>query len=723
MQSDNGIIDNPISYLASLNRHAYNLVAIHPTTNEIKGLTATIDNINPFISAHINDYNLYYTVNEPSINAPNNKLKKEHITKLHGVWLDADPVKGADFQGERGRLLKFADLLKNQPTPPTYIIDSGAGVQAFWYLTEPLDATNDNINTLESLGRGISIKYDTDAVQNIDRIMRLPFTNNIPDERKQKIGRTRATARILHQSNKTYQLNDLLTLAELIDSPEYDDLNSYDFDYNALSDNLSEDLIERWKKVRQDEKIKGILNANLPSRSEYDMALISRLKDLEWPLQDIAQIAYVFPKGKNKDLTKREIIRTYSRAKGSLGFLALDQATIEAIMQQKNPTVVIIEKPTRKYKPAGSLSWKKTTTPLLKNFIDQGTVVAIYGQSNVGKSFIATDIAAHIAMGRDWAGYKLKQRSSVLYVAAEASATYGKRVDAVKIRMGIPMTADMRVFPYGVYDDHLNIMDKLTTKDGRVICPGVEQLVAEAGFIAEDSGFPCRLIVIDTLSAVFGGGNENSPDDMGLLVDHALQLSKRTGATVIIVHHSGKDQAAGLRGHTKLIGALDTSLEVRITNIGAKEKRELIAKKQRDNDKGVAVEFNLNIVKLGQDDDGDDVTSCNIVLENDALFTPIIPDKLGKLTLTQRAMYNAVYCANLGQNNSQGMVFAWYKHFLDNPTNDMEVVQKSVQMVSGLTPLKGVHFGSKKSTLYNQCPLLQKEGLIDKNEQDQWVIL
>lgn len=721
MVSDHDNITNSIAYLNSLNKECHNLVAIHPLSNDIKGITTSSSHtLSSFISAHVADYNIYYSVNEPSLNAPNNKLKKEHIAYLHGVWLDADPIKGADLKLERERLLRFADTLKNQPTPPSFIIDSGSGVQAFWYLKDRIPANSTNVNQFESLGRGLSFMHNTDAVQNVDRIMRLPFTYNIPNEHKQKAGRIRTTATILHDSNRRYALDELLTLAELIDAPEYVDIETYDFNFSDLKDTPSKQLAEKWNLLRKsDEKIKGILSAHFPSRSEYDMALISRLKDLEWDLQDIAQIAYVSPKGKNKDLTKREIIRAYSRAKGTVNIMALDQSTVDAISQQKNPLIHEVIKPKRKYVAAGLLTWRSNTTPLLKGLIDQATLVSIYGQSNVGKSFVATDISAHIAMGRDWAGYKCKAKASVLYVAAEAAATYGMRADAVKLRMGIPFDADITQFPFGVYQDNISLFqtDKTTG-----ICPGLEQLVAEANFLAEDSGLPCKLIVIDTLASVFGGGNENSFDDMGLLIDNLLKLIRRTGATVLIVHHSGKDQTKGERGHSSLIAALDTSLEVKLTNIGAKDRRELIARKQRSNDSNVKVEFNLNVVKLGEDDDGDPVTSCNIILPTDTAFMSIIPDKMVGLTPGQVVAYKTIAISQYTLNYDKPQMYGWYNFIYENPEYTIEMLQNKAKQGSSPPVRQASDLLVSNDTVSKQWRTLGELGLIFKNKLNQYVI-
>jgi hypothetical protein len=70
------------------------------------------------------------------------------------------------------------------------------------------------------------------------------------------------------------------------------------------------------------------------------------------------------------------------------------------------------------------------------------------------------------------------------------------------------------------------------------------------------------MIVVDTLSVTFGGGNENAPEDMGAYVRNILRFRDVTGAAVCVVHHCGKDASRGMRGHSALLGALDAELAV-----------------------------------------------------------------------------------------------------------------------------------------------------------------
>jgi len=181
-----------------------NLVAIDPVTADVAGITRPVKSgdLVKFIDKYNTKRNLYFMVNEPEPNAPDTKLKKEHVGKIHGVWLDADPSKHKPFTDERTRLSSFMHALSRDDNPPTYIIDSGGGFQAFWLLNNPVIASEENINLYESLSRGLSEKYDTDKVHNIDRIMRVPFTLNIPPQKKRELGRVETPSKVFYAASK-----------------------------------------------------------------------------------------------------------------------------------------------------------------------------------------------------------------------------------------------------------------------------------------------------------------------------------------------------------------------------------------------------------------------------------------------------------------------------------------------------------------------------------------
>jgi hypothetical protein len=94
---------------------------------------------------------------------------------------------------------------------------------------------------------------------------------------------------------------------------------------------------------------------------------------------------------------------------------------------------------------------------------------------------------------------------------------------------------------------------------------------------------------------------------MGAAMKSADLLRGRTGAHVLLVHHTGKDAANGARGHSSLRAALDTEIEV----TGTDGVRTAKVTKQRDLPTGAIFAFTLKPVVLGGNPTtGKDVTSC-----------------------------------------------------------------------------------------------------------------
>jgi hypothetical protein len=236
----------------------------------------------------------------------------------------------------------------------------------------------------------------------------------------------------------------------------------------------------------------------------------------------------------------------------------------------------------------------RAARPLVKGLLDCGALSCVYGDSNVGKTFVAMDIAYHIARGWRWAGLKVAQ-ANVLYVAAEGGGGVAKRVRALMDLHGDPGAA-FDVLPQGV-----DLLDPDAD---------VGPLIAALTRGTAGGGKEYGLVVLDTLARVMAGGDENAAQDMGALIRNVDRVRRATGAHVMLIHHTGKKVENGARGSSALRAALDTELLV--------ADRMVTATKQRDLDGTWACGFDLEVRALGVDADGDIVSSCvvRIICEN-----------------------------------------------------------------------------------------------------------
>ena len=94
-----------------------------------------------------------------------------------------------------------------------------------------------------------------------------------------------------------------------------------------------------------------------------------------------------------------------------------------------------------------------------------------------------------------------------------------------------------------------------------------------------NAGLKPRLIVVDTVARCFGAGDENQTRDMNAFVKGCDDLREYLGASVLAVHHTGKNAGRGARGSVALKGAAD--VEFLVTR-GGKGLIKLQNTKQKD---------------------------------------------------------------------------------------------------------------------------------------------
>lgn len=248
--------------------------------------------------------------------------------------------------------------------------------------------------------------------------------------------------------------------------------------------------------------------------------------------------------------------------------------------------------------PSAELEWFDDIEPVIsapyivKNVLDLGAMSVVYGPSNSGKTFFALDIAYHVAIDHRWRTQRVAG-GGVLYLAAEGGNGIANRI------VGLRKTSGVVDVPFALRRAGLDLLHPDAD---------TERVITLARDVSERA--PLKLIVIDTLSRVMAGGDENGPVDMTAFIKNVDRIRHATGAHIMIVHHTGKDVAKGARGHSSLRAATDTEIEV-ITD--ETEMRLAKVTKQRDLQGGEEFAFKLDAVALGVDQDGDAVTTCIVV--------------------------------------------------------------------------------------------------------------
>jgi DNA transposition AAA+ family ATPase len=192
----------------------------------------------------------------------------------------------------------------------------------------------------------------------------------------------------------------------------------------------------------------------------------------------------------------------------------------------------------RLYKPA-ELDDLPEPNWLIEGILPANALGVLYGASGVGKTFVALSMALSIAAAHSWCGKPTKS-GSVLYVAAEGVSGMRLRVQAYQRRHGI--FAEQIRYLGDVFD--LRRMAE------------IEELISTL----KRANFRPDLIVLDTLARLIPGADENSSKDMGEAIRAMDGLRRAFDATVLLIHHTGKNGELE-RGSGALRGAADVMIK------------------------------------------------------------------------------------------------------------------------------------------------------------------
>lgn len=178
---------------------------------------------------------------------------------------------------------------------------------------------------------------------------------------------------------------------------------------------------------------------------------------------------------------------------------------------------------------------------LIKGMLDLDSLAMIYGPRGSYKSFVTLDWALSVACGTRWQEREVVQ-SKVVYVAAEGVSGLGVRFDAW-----------LNEHPFQNPGERLFILPQTVS----LLAPATIGELAEACVEVE-----AKFVIIDTLARCLVGGDENSNKDAGLAVEQLDVIRRKTGACVLLVHHSGKNKDNGARGASAFEAAVETVFEV-----------------------------------------------------------------------------------------------------------------------------------------------------------------
>ncbi len=177
--------------------------------------------------------------------------------------------------------------------------------------------------------------------------------------------------------------------------------------------------------------------------------------------------------------------------------------------------------------------------------LDRG-LFAIYAPPKGGKSYAAVELALACLTGREWLGQravKYDAERPVVYVALEGQDEIVARIKAWEEFHSV------------------SVSDKLLIADGTFLANDFGQVKE---FIDDLRDMRPGLVVFDTFARASTGANENSTEDMNMIVAGLESVAACFECPVCAVHHTGLSDEDRMRGSSVLLGAVVSALRVKL---------------------------------------------------------------------------------------------------------------------------------------------------------------
>ena len=243
---------------------------------------------------------------------------------------------------------------------------------------------------------------------------------------------------------------------------------------------------------------------------------------------------------------------------------------------------------------------------LVKRLLPKTGAGLISGQWGTGETFVALDLSRAVMTGGEFARHPVKRHGGVLFIAAEGAGEIPIRLAGLYKTKCENLAGEKLPFCWTVQYPVL-MQDCALDELKKIAREAADEL--KTRFDIE-----LVLIIIDTVAAAAGFKDENSSAEGQHVMNVLSELSRHTGALILACDHFGKVAETGTRGTS----AKEAAADVVLACLGDKEMAgkvknlRMAVRKLRGGATGAETEFALRVVDLGQDEDGEPVTTCVI---------------------------------------------------------------------------------------------------------------
>lgn len=234
--------------------------------------------------------------------------------------------------------------------------------------------------------------------------------------------------------------------------------------------------------------------------------------------------------------------------------------------------------PEPRSRPIGELSGEPEPRKwAVDSLVPAYEVTSLYGDGGVGKSLLAQQLATSVALGKEFLRYETMQAPS-LYISCEDDyAELQRRQYSINNNNDVVFGSIIngRLWSRVGYD---NIMVAWPITGRAIVAPFVEKVIAEIEL------YSIKLLVLDNISDLFGG-NENDRSQVNYFAKAVLgQIIQRCGVTIVLLGHPPKNPDADYSGSTAWNAAVRARHQLRRPPDGMDDERQLVCRKSNYSD-------------------------------------------------------------------------------------------------------------------------------------------
>jgi len=185
------------------------------------------------------------------------------------------------------------------------------------------------------------------------------------------------------------------------------------------------------------------------------------------------------------------------------------------------------------------LKAKNTVYWTIEDTVEHRSLVNFYGESGVGKSYLAISFGLSIATGTEWCGKRTRE-GRVVYIAGEGHGGVVRRAYAWLDEHGLDEAPN-----FSMTERSLNIT---TASD----VAKLEQYLESAGDVS--------MVIVDTWGRAVAGINEDKGVDVQPVIERLADLTRKFNCTVLIVHHTPKHTTESSAGSKNIKASMDVEM-------------------------------------------------------------------------------------------------------------------------------------------------------------------